>query len=306
LEYDALVIATGARAREAVPGAITFWGNGDAAPFRALLDDLDSGDVEQVVFCVPGRSGWSLPLYELALMTAAHAAQQVGGEPQLTIATPEASPLDVFGASASAAVRKLLDERGIGLCCGCYPAGVDADGLRLVPGGHLVADRVVATPRLEGLFLDGLPHDDDGFIPADSFGRVEDLDDADVYAAGDVTSFPVKQGGLAAQQADAVAELIAAEAGALVDPSPFRPVLRGLLLTGAEPSYLRAEITGGGGETSVAASQPLWWPPDKIAGKYLAPYLAWLAKADLEPRPPDSVEQLPVEVQLAGQSALTA
>ena len=41
-------------------------------------------------------------------------------------------------------------------------------------------------------------------------------------------SFPIKQGGLATQQADAVAEAIAAGRGSR-RPEPFRPVLRGLL-----------------------------------------------------------------------------
>ena len=48
----------------------------------------------------------------------------------------------------------------------------------------------------------------------------------DIFAAGDATDQPVKQGGLATQQADAAAELIAAEAGARVTPQPFRRVLR--------------------------------------------------------------------------------
>jgi sulfide:quinone oxidoreductase len=113
-----------------------------------------------------------------------------------------------------------------------------------------------------------------------------------------MTDFPIKQGGLAAQQADAAAELIAAQAGVPVDPNPFRPVLRGLLLTGGEPSYLRAEIAGGGGETSIADSEPLWWPPGKIAGRYLAPHLATIGKLELEPAPPARSRQLRVEVEL--------
>ena len=54
-----------------------------------------------------------------------------------------------------------------------------------------------------------------------------------VFAAGDATTFPIKQGGLAAQQADAVAEMVACAAGADIRPQPFRPILRGTLLTGA-------------------------------------------------------------------------
>jgi sulfide:quinone oxidoreductase len=297
LAYEALVIATGARMREAIPGAITFWGSGDTGRFRTLLRDLETGVVTELVFCLPKRTGWPLPLYELALMSADYASGRARDKPQLTIATPETSPLELFGERASAAVRELLGARGIGLYCGCDPIEVDEEGLSLARGVHLAADRVVATPRLEGPSLAAVPHDEDGFIPTDSFGRVEDLEDADVYAAGDVTAFAVKQGGLAAQQADAVAELIAAGAGAPVDPKPFRPVLRGLLLTGAEPSYLRAEITGGRGGASEAASDPLWWPPSKIAGRYLAPHLASLAKTDLQPAPRSDGVAVEIELQ---------
>jgi sulfide:quinone oxidoreductase len=92
----------------------------------------------------------------------------------------------------------------------------------------------------------------------------------DVYAAGDATSSPIKHGGLAAQQADAAAEAIAARTGAIVMPEPFRPVLRALLLTGGEPLYLRAELPG----PAAVSTEPLWSPPGKVGGRYLAPFLA--------------------------------
>ena len=152
----------------------------------------------------------------------------------------------------------------------------------------MFADRVVTLPLLVGPRVSGLPADADGFIPVDRHGRVAGLDD--VYAAGEVTSFPLKQGGLAAQQADAVAEVIAARAGAALTPTPFRPVLRGLLMTAGAPLYLRSEPHRAPAQTSVAidepdhhhrratvsaaSDQPLWWPPAKIAARYLAPYLA--------------------------------
>jgi len=133
-------------------------------------------------------------------------------------------------------------------------------------------DRVVALARLQGQQIAGVPADAEGFIGTDRSGRVYEL--ADVYAAGDITRFPVKQGGIAAQQADAVAEAIAAKAGADVTPEPREPVLYGLLLTGKAPLYLRAELGAGHGDSSVVASEPLWWPAAKIAGRYLAPFLA--------------------------------
>lgn len=126
--------------------------------------------------------------------------------------------------------------------------------------------------RLVGPRLRGIPCAEDGLIDTDAHGRVAGLDG--VFAAGDMTAFPIKQGGLAAQQADAVAETIAASVGADVDPQPFRPVLRGLLLTGGPPRYLRTDISGGAGDDSTISGEVLWWPPDKICGRYLAPYLS--------------------------------
>ena len=111
----------------------------------------------------------------------------------------------------------------------------------------------------------------DDFIPVDAVGRVTGLED--VYAAGDITTFPVKQGGLAAQEADVAAARIAADAGADVAPQTFEPVLRGLLLSGS-PLYFRAEVSGGRGPASTADPEPLWWPAAKIASRYLSPYLA--------------------------------
>jgi sulfide:quinone oxidoreductase len=94
-----------------------------------------------------------------------------------------------------------------------------------------------------------------------------------VYAAGDGTTFPLKQGGIAAEQADVAAQAIAARAGCPVEPEPFNAVLRGLLLTGETPRFLRADLAGGG-NTSEAREEALWWPAAKIAARYLAPYLA--------------------------------
>jgi sulfide:quinone oxidoreductase len=101
-----------------------------------------------------------------------------------------------------------------------------------------------------------------------------------VFAAGDVTAFPVKQGGIATQEADAAAEAIAAAAGCEVDPSPFDPVLRAVLWTGADPRYLYGRPTGGHGEVSTLDDAPPWHVRDgKIVGRYLTPFLDGLPDA---------------------------
>ena len=145
---------------------------------------------------------------------------------------------------------------------------------------------------MEGPAIDGLPADEQGFIPVDDHGRVKGVED--VYAAGDGTNFPIKQGGLGTQQADAAAEHLAHRLGAREAPEPFRPVLRGKLLTGGESLSLSADVAGGGGE-GVASPDYLWWPPHKISSRYLAPLLHY---GDVQGEPEAPGRLLDVEVSL--------
>jgi sulfide:quinone oxidoreductase len=285
--FDVLVAATGAVPTEPLAGALAVHGRPDVSSFRGVLDDLVSGAARSVAFVLPAERVWPLPLYELALMTAAHLTAEGVRDRWLTIVTPEAGPLAVFGPSAAEALGPLLDERGIELRTLARVESVGPDAIRLVDGRQIDADRVVTLPILEGPAIPGLPSDGHGFLPVDLHGRVRSQ--PDIYAAGDVTAFPLKQGGLAAQQADAVAEAIAARAGAPVTPRPFRPVVRGLLLTGGVPIYLRAEPGSPGVAERAGASthstQALWWPPGKVAGRFLAPYLSSARPAPLGARP---------------------
>jgi sulfide:quinone oxidoreductase len=269
--YDVLIIAVGTRPREAVPGALTFRGQADVRLVTGLLSDLDRGLVRKVAFALPGGVTWPLLLYELALLTSDHLARQGNSAATLTIVTPEHAPLALLGTEASEAVADLLRDRGISLVAETYPDRFADGELHIVPDARIEADAVVSLPRLRGVQLAGVPQDEDCFIPVDSFGCVAELED--VYAAGDITTFPVKQGGLAAQQADVVAEAIAAEAGADLTPEPFEPVLRALVLS-SSPLFLRTELGGGRGEVSSTDTAALWWPASKIAARYLSPYLA--------------------------------
>jgi sulfide:quinone oxidoreductase len=269
--YDFLLIAIGARPREAIPGALTFRGEEDVRLVAGLLGDLDRGLVQRVVFALPGGVTWPLPLYELALLTADHVARAKKTEASLMLVTPESAPLALLGTAASEAVEGLLADRGVDLVTDTYPAAFADHELRVAPDPPITADVVVSLPRLRGVPLAGVPQDEDDFVRVDAFGRVPGLDH--VLAAGDITTFPVKQGGLAAQQADVAAGVIAAAAGAEVVPEPFEPVLRGLVLS-SSPLFLRTELGGGRGNVSSADTEPLWWPASKIAARHLSPYLA--------------------------------
>ena len=291
LGYDVLLVAVGARPTVSIPGSVTIQGPGYTSRFRTVLRELEERRIRRVVFAVPAGASWPLPLYELALMTAARVAERGLRKVELAVVTPEAEPLEVFGAAASASLTKLLEERGVALHTRRYPGEFREGELRLVPSGGLPTERVVSLPRLTGPGISGLDHDVDGFIPVDLHCLVRG--ELDIYAAGDATTCPIKQGGIATQQADAAAEAIAARAGAEIEPREFRPILRGLLLTGSTPRYMRAEVGGGRGEDWGVSEHALWWPPSKIAGRRLAPYLA-LHHDDLEEAP----DGLPVEVRL--------
>jgi sulfide:quinone oxidoreductase len=272
LDYELLLVAIGAQPTTALPGSVTLQGPGYTGRFRTVLRDLEERRIKNVAFAVPPGASWPLPLYELALMTAAHVAERGLRHVQLSLVTPEDEPLELFGPAASEAVRELLAERGVAIQTSRYPANVREHELLLVPHGSVPADRVVSLPHLRGPSLPGLPHDAEGFIPTDAHGLVDG--ELDIYAAGDATTCPIKQGGVASQQADATAEAIAARTGVDVKPHPFRPVLRGMLLTGKTPRYLFADRSGTAGDSSSASEHALWWPPSKIAGRWLAPYLA--------------------------------
>jgi sulfide:quinone oxidoreductase len=255
LGYDALLIATGAVATHPFAGVTTFGGSPhDAEALHGLIQDVEGGYVRRVAFVVPDEASWALPLYELALMLAERAFE-MGVALESHFVTPEAAPLELFGPRVAEEVADLLRAAGIALHVRTRVDAVARGRLR-IGGEERDLGRVVTLPRLQGPEIEGLPADDGGFLVTDAHGRVAGV--RDVYAAGDITAFPVKQGGIACQQADAAAEWIAAAAGAPLRPEPFSPQLLGLLLTEHWARLLDREP----GRT-----------PAKLAGRELAPYL---------------------------------
>jgi sulfide:quinone oxidoreductase len=302
VDYDAFVVALGASPREAVAGSLTFRGPEDGELLSALLERALAGDLRRIVFAVPPANTWPLPLYELALLMAGYLVDNGTRGVEVLLVTPEERPLGVFGLEASQALRELLEIRGVELHTGSAPIAWRDGFLELAGREPIEADAVVALPQLVGPAVAGLPHDGNGFVATDPHGRVPGT--TDVYAVGDSTQFPLKQGGIAAQQADAVAAAIAAELAGEADPPAIRPVVRGLLLTGFVPRYLRSETSTG---SSLIDTEPLWWPPAKIVGRHLAPFLAEhlglaptlsesgrAAAVEIEVDPHDGASRLPV------------
>jgi sulfide:quinone oxidoreductase len=282
LEYDVLVLAIGAFPYPAYEHGVCVDRANDQAGFAGVLSDLREGLASRVAIVVPPRHAWTLPAYELALMIAAYVDPE-----QLTLVTYESEPLSAFGSPAAQLIRTELERAGVKLLTGVDAEVPHQTTVRLGPGAQLECDRVVHLPVLAGPNTPGVRCDEKGFILVDEAFRARDAER--VFAVGDGTAGPYKQGGLAAQQADVVADLIASDAGSDRPPRPYRPVMRALLRTANGPRYLRAEPPGGALSAEVS-EQCLWWPPSKIAARWLTP---WLAARDLEGRPVAAPRRLP-------------
>jgi sulfide:quinone oxidoreductase len=271
--YDQLIVACGSRLLAGVPGAVTFWGVADDGRVLDVVRGLREQKLRRVIFTMPGGGTWALPLYELALLAQSELAKAGVEDASLAIVTPEDSPLDLFGRRASERVAELLAERGIEVVTGATPVRYADGRLTVSPSAEFEADAMLSLPRLVGRQIGGVPHDLDGFIAVDEHCRIRGMEHA--FAVGDVTAFPVKQGGIATQQADVAAEAIAAELGGEISAEPLDPILRGVLWTGGEPLYLSGHLAGGHGETSSASNEPQWdgAEQDKIVGRYLTPFL---------------------------------
>lgn len=280
LGYDALLLCLGARQAATLPHAITIDPPRLDEQLHGFVQDLEGGWLRNIAFVIPPGSAWPLPMYEIALMSAQH-AYEMSVDANFTLVTPEAAPLAVLGKAASDALADLLAQRGITTITSAHCSMPEVGYLTVHPSGReLEVDRVVALPQLRGAAVPGVPHSaEGGFLSVDAHAAVAGLEG--VYAAGDITDFPVKHGGLAALQADAAAESIAALAGAPIVPRPMQPVVTGVIWTGREPLYVRGRVTGSHGIESEARLTPPSTSTAKIHARYLAPYLDALDHAPL-------------------------
>jgi len=275
IAYDAVLLAIGGRMTPAFNHAKTFRDADADALFGGVVQDVEAGYSKEVAFLIPDGPTWLLPMYELALMTAERARSGGFDDVGVTLVTPEPWPLAGFGRVASDAVAELLKGAGVEVYCSALAQVPSKQHVLIQPQGvDLNPDRMIAMPRISGPAIRGLPGGSDhGFIPTDRYCSVPGTKGR-VFAAGDATAFPIKHGGLGAQQADTAAAAIAVLAGADLEVEPYRAVIRGMLLTGDKPLYLSARIVGGQGFESEVSDEPLWSPPDKVSAEELGPYLA--------------------------------
>jgi sulfide:quinone oxidoreductase len=268
VSYDAVIVALGGRELPA-PLAVLSFSERTARDYQTVVDSAVAERLDRIGYLAPASPCWPLPLYELALMTAARLAV-AGSACTLTFDEPADRPLAVFGPAVAQTIVPLFHEAGIRLRTG--PAAV-AHSQRLTAQSH--PRRILVTvPRMAAEPIPGLPsHPVDGFLPIDEHSQLIG-GDGTVFAAGDITQSPVKHGALAAQQADNAAAMIAFLAGVAPYPGTHHPVLRAKLLTGERPIYVKAQLVGDQVVKSSATRTPRWSVTDKIAARELSRYLA--------------------------------
>jgi sulfide:quinone oxidoreductase len=280
VEFDALLLAVGARQVDAYEHVATFRDADADAAYHGIVQDVEGGYSRKLAFIQPVGPVWPLPLYELALMTAERAESMDVRDLQLVLVTPEPRPLAVFGTAVSEVVTNRLARAGIKVYCDALARVPAARRLLIEPQGVELEDqRIITMPRVAGPAVRGLPgagaH---GFLPIDKHCSVPGTDGR-VFAAGDAANYPIKHGGLGAQMADAAAAAIAVLAGAQASAPAFSPVIRGKLLTGSDPVYMSAHPVGAESFESEVYDEPPWPVDEKVVAEELGPYLARLDAA---------------------------
>jgi hypothetical protein len=136
LEYDALVLALGAHRYAPFPQAHTFFAEDAPALLGDLVGDLELAWSKSVAFVVPPTVAWTLPAYELALLTAREVRAMGIDDARIAIVTPEQRPLALFGVRAATVAAALLDAAAITIETGANAALVSHGAISLRPGNR--------------------------------------------------------------------------------------------------------------------------------------------------------------------------
>ena len=224
IRYDRLVVALGAElAPELLPGFADAAHNvytldGALAAARAL-EGFDGGRVVVLVSRLPYKCP-AAP-YETALLTEALLRQRgIRDRSSIDVYTPEPFPMPTAGAEMGAAVRGILESRGIGFHPEQTVERIEpgARELVLASGERVPFGLLLGIPphRTPAVIRESALAGETGFVPVDRTTLATKAES--VFAIGDATSIPIaggkflpKAGVFAHGQAEVVARRIAAE-----------------------------------------------------------------------------------------------
>jgi sulfide:quinone oxidoreductase len=215
LEWDHLVIATGARLRhDAIPGLVEgsegFYALEDAQRLREALRAFDGGRILVGVAGIPYKCP-PAPVEFVFMLDEYLRRRGIRERSEVTLLSPLNRAFTIE--SASTVIQPLLDRRGIALSTFFNVESVDpsAHVVTSLEGEKAEYDLLVLVPPHAGqqvIFDSGLG-DASGWIPTDRHTlQVEDVDR--VFAIGDATNLPISKSGSTAHfEAPVVASRIA-------------------------------------------------------------------------------------------------
>jgi sulfide:quinone oxidoreductase len=221
IEADHLVIALGAEfAPEVVPGlaeyGLTFCTLDGATRLRDRLADVRSGRILMLT-AAPAYKCPAAPYEAAMLIEAGLRARGVRDAVMLDLHSAEPGPMGVAGPEATAAVRAMVEGKGIGYRPEHQVNGVGPDTVSFTDGDVAAFDLLVYVPPLRPprvLQGTGLV-DEGGWVRVDR--HTLETGFPGVYAVGDVTLIPLamgkplpRAGVFAHAQAEVVARRIAA------------------------------------------------------------------------------------------------
>lgn len=219
---DAMILSLGAElAPEVVPGLVdgghNLYGLDGSMAFRDALRRFAGGRVV-VLTAAPGYKCPAAP-YEAAMLVNDHLRRK-GHDARVDIYAAEPGPMGTAGPEVSAALRRMVEDRGIAYHPEHRIDSVDADARTLHFDNGVTADYdlllYVPPHRAPAVVRDAGLTGSSGWIPADPETLRTEADG--VFAIGDVTSVPLpsgkalpKSGVFAHREAKVVAENLAAE-----------------------------------------------------------------------------------------------
>lgn len=220
-EADHLVVALGAEfTPEAIPGLVE-WGHtfctlDGASRLRGVLQEVRAGRVV-VLTAAPAYKCPAAPYEGAMLIDALLRKRRVRGSVTIELHSAEPGPMGVAGPEASAAVRAMVEAKGIVYRPEHQITRADAGRVTFSDGAAVDCDLLVHVPPIappKALRNSGLV-DETGWVRVDR-QRLE-TPFPDVYAVGDVTLIPLtmgkplpRAGVFAHGQAEVVARNIAA------------------------------------------------------------------------------------------------
>ncbi len=234
VSYDRLVVALGAElAPELLPGfsetALNVYTVEGAVGASQELDRFESGRVVVLVSRLPYKCP-AAP-YETALLTEALLRRRgIRERSTIDVYTPEPFPMPTAGPEIGAAVREMLESRGVGFHPEQPAERIEPSTreLVLVNGERVPFDLLLGIPPHEApaVVRESPLAGESGFIAVDRVTLATRLDG--VFAIGDATSIPIaggkflpKAGVFAHGQAEHVARRIAAELGGRTPAGAF-------------------------------------------------------------------------------------